>query len=144
MSKTYRFYSKAFGEHLQKLATGLIPKFVAEVNYYATSYGSYPYKTHFFIMYTKKGDYKSQLEVFIEVKEDISVDKFTEIFSIAYIKFFRHKFNDYDTDYPNYENYPRLRIVINDSVIAENNRIFIDDDFYYRYHTEAIQWHLNK
>lgn len=127
MAKTIRFLSKAFGEHLEKMAVGLIPLFIEEINFNAryTPYSKAGFRAAYFHVYS------TDTAVSLDILEDISVDKISEILNNAYISFFRST----DADFT------KLRV----SLQYSNNKmthLIVDDLVFYKFHQKAIKWHL--
>ncbi len=77
---TYCFLSKAFGERLERMATGLIPKLIEEINFHAryTPYAHAGFMSSYFHIFS------SESTLYVEEIENVSIDKLNEILNKAY------------------------------------------------------------
>ena len=138
MTKKYRFYSDSFGEHLEKMATGLIAEFISYVNNYASTKN---YSAYFNVGWISK-DWKTENHyLVITVYEGTTMQKIVECLNKAYVNFFA--FSNYDNEYKNIN----ISITIDGYSWDKHGLSYlrvmrVHDTHFYKYHEDARKLHL--
>ena len=138
MSIQYRFHSRAFGLHLEKLANGLIFPLINAINQAAKVRGQYAY----YAVCTIKEGWPKKKCFYITIYNDsfdVDENRLKSIFNEAYCEVFH--LNNLTTDV-------KISLKFSDYYLDEHNQyckdIIIGDEFFYLHHNDAIKWHFGR
>ena len=135
MSTIYRFNSEIFGEHLEKMAVGLIDEFVSYL-YSCSNKGNYSY----YFTLKKEGfdslDYKKHW-VFIELYDGTTIDDVIKYLNKAYVMYFA--FIQYESEI----NYTHISVSFSESWDKETQRFIkvmnIHDKHFYPFYKNYLE-----
>lgn len=133
----YRLHSVAFGEYLEKMATGLIPEFV---NYLSTYGSNGYYSCYYSVKWELTGKYNTDRVYIIEINDNATIEQVIKGLNEGYAKFFVY-------DWPDVIDDINIRISIEDYTWDKYGKTYlkvlkIDDLYFCRYHEEAIRFRL--
>ena len=133
MSTIYRLHSVAFGEYLEKMAFGLIDKYI----YYLSDFGfNGKHNCYYRVGWVLAGEFKIKRVYTIEVCDGTTMDQLIKGLNDAYAYIFRSEVDNMN-----------IRGSLEDCSWDKYNETYlkvlrIDDSYFSRYHDDAVRFWL--